>query len=320
MEAMKTKVETKTQQIKPIPFDERPGRDPFNASEIISIADSRFLFCDNNVGDALFELRLAKDGSMSCPLIRWSINGIAAGAIDDLEGIELVKAAGRKFLFATSSLCLKKRRKPHRKKHKRGRVAPARESILRIAMNKERQFHAEIIPDFRPWLIKSVPELREAARFLPDDGGLNVEALSWDPKEQALLFGLRTPVIDGKPLILRVRPKKFAGPWELRNLEGLPPLSLAIKDEDGQAGIRAMTLDQSTGIMLITVGNSTNSSKAPFKLYSWDGNKQGIVRYFKDVKFHKKMKVEGVTRETIGSSGAGLFMDACEVCQYFWVV
>ena len=31
-------------------------------------------------------------------------------------------------------------------------------------------------------------------RLIPDDGGLNVEALSWDPRRQALLFGLRTPV------------------------------------------------------------------------------------------------------------------------------
>src|SRR5262249_21365479 len=148
--------------------------------------------------------------------------------------------------------------------------------------------------------------------------GLNVEALSWDPKEQALLFGLRTPVIDGKPLILRVRPKKFAGPWELSNLEVLPPLSLAIKDGDGQSGIRAMTLDQSTGITLITVGNATSSSKARFRLYSWDGNKQGIVRYFKDVKFHKKMKVEGVARGTIDGRGAVVFVDDGGGYQFLW--
>jgi hypothetical protein len=312
------RVQAKMKKLRPIPFGERPGPEPYNASEVIAIADSRFLFCDNNVCDALFELRLAKDGGMACPLIRRPIEGIEPGAIDDIEGIELVKTAGRRFLFATSSLSLKRRKKHHGKKSKRGKVASAREAILRIVIDKYEQLQAEIIPEFRPWLIENAPELSQAARYLPDDGGLNIEALSWDPKEQALLFGIRTPVVDGKPLIIRVRPKKLGGPWELSNLEVLPPLTLAIKDEGGEAGIRAMTLDQLTGVSLITVGNSTSSSKAPFKLYSWDGNARGVVRDFNDVKFHKGMKVEGVTRGKIGGRGAVIFVDDGGGYQFLW--
>jgi Protein of unknown function (DUF3616) len=318
MHERKTEALANLKKIWPIPFGERSGHEPYNASEVIALADSRFLFCDNNVGDALFEFRLAKDGSMACPLIRHPIGGIKPGDIDDIEGIELVRAAGHKFIFATSSLCLKKRKNPHKKKHKRGKEAPARGSILRIAIDREGQFHAEIISAFRPWLIENVPELREAAKYLPDDGGLNIESLSWDPKEQALLFGVRTPVINGMPLIIRVRLKKFAGPWQLSNLEVLTPLALAIKDEHEDQGIRAMMLDQSTGISLITTGNSTSSSKAPFRLYSWDGNLQGIVRHFKDLKFHKKMKVEGVTRGKIGGRGAIIFVDDGGGYQFLW--
>ena len=41
-----------------IPFKERPpGKLPYNASEVAWIGDSRFLFCDNNISDALFEMR-----------------------------------------------------------------------------------------------------------------------------------------------------------------------------------------------------------------------------------------------------------------------
>ena len=47
-----------TGKIKPIPFGRRPGREPYNASEVVAIGDSRFLFCDNNVSDALFEFRV----------------------------------------------------------------------------------------------------------------------------------------------------------------------------------------------------------------------------------------------------------------------
>jgi hypothetical protein len=70
-----------------------------------------------------------------------------------------------------------------------------------------------------------------------------------------------------------------------------------------------MSLDQSTGKSLIILGNATSRSKAPFQLYSWDGNARGVVKHFKDVKFHKRMKVEGVVRGTVEGRPAVIFVD-----------
>src|SRR5687767_4540903 len=53
-----------------IPFGETNGKDEFNASDIVPLADSRFLICDNNTNDALFELNLTPDGQKKGPLIR----------------------------------------------------------------------------------------------------------------------------------------------------------------------------------------------------------------------------------------------------------
>ena len=305
-------------KIRAIPFGERPGPEPYNASEVLALADSRFLFCDNNVDDALFEFRLDPDGSLDGSILRRPIEGLQPGAIDDVEGLEIVKLSDRQFIFATSSLCLKKRRKRHRKKSKRGKIAAARESILRIAIEPDERLSAEIIPDFRPWLIEHVRSLRKAAKYLPDDGGLNVEALSWDPREQALLFGLRTPVLEGRPVVIRVRPKKFDGLWNLDNLEMLEPLSLTVPDAHGELGMRAMSLDQATGISLITLGNPTSASKAPFRLYSWDGNPGGDLQHFDRVRFHRRMKVEGVTRGTINGRNAIVFVDDGGGYQVLW--
>jgi hypothetical protein len=110
---------------------------------------------------------------------------------------------------------------------------------------------------------------------------------------EVLLFGLRTPSMDGKPVVLRVKPRKIDGPWTLDNLEILPPLTLALPNGDGEPGIRAMSLGPSTGTSFIILGNSTSQSKAPFKLYTWDGSARGIVRHYQDVRFHRRMKVEG---------------------------
>src|SRR5262245_30113502 len=61
-----------------IPFDEMNGKDEFNASDVVPLADSRFLICDNNTNDALFELNLTPDGQKKGPLIRRPLQGLAA--------------------------------------------------------------------------------------------------------------------------------------------------------------------------------------------------------------------------------------------------
>jgi hypothetical protein len=133
-----------------------------------------------------------------------------------------------------------------------------------------------------------------------------------------LLLGVRTPVIEGKPFILRVRLKQVDGPWRLSNFEMLPPVVLAIKDDRGEQGIRTIGFDPSRSVWLIVAGNSTSASKAPFTLYSWDGNAQGVVRHFQHVRFHKRMKVEGVTHASIGGRGAIVFVDDSGGYQVLW--
>ena len=304
--------------IKPIAFGERPGPEPYNASEIVAIDDSKFLFCDNNIGDALFELRLAADGKMAGPLIRRPIRGIEPGTVDDLEGMTHVRTEGRSLIVAMPSLSLKQRKRRHQKKSKRGKESPARNCLLRISFGEDDRLEAEVLPAFREWIVENAPELGKSPRYLPDDGGLNVEGLGWSPAEEALLLGVRTPVIEGKPLILRVRLKQVDGPWQLSNFEMLPPVSLAIKDDRGEQGIRTIGFDPSRGVWLIVAGNSTSASKAPFALYSWDGNAQGVVRHFENVRFHKKMKVEGVTHATVGGRGAIVFVDDAGGYQVLW--
>src|SRR5687767_3417651 len=158
-----------SERLRSIPFGERAGGEPYNASEVLAIADSRFLFCDNNVSDSLFEFRVRGDGTLGGSLRQRRIEGLEPGAIDDLEGIEIVRVDGRAYIYGTSSLCLKTRKGRHRKK-KRGKVVTARESIVRITVEARGRLRAEVMPDFRPWLIEHTPWLRRAARLIPDDG------------------------------------------------------------------------------------------------------------------------------------------------------
>jgi len=309
----------KKQVVKPVPFGQRPGPEPYNASELVAIDDSRFLFCDNNIGNALFELRLSHDAQMACPLIRHSIEGIDDGVIDDLEGMAIVEGYDPKFILALPSLSLKKRKKwQYHKRRKRGKLFPPRNGLVRIVAENNGIFRAEVLPDFRAWLIENARELAKSSNYLPDDGGLNVEALGWNPVEQILQIGARTPVFKGKPLILRVHLKQIDGPWDLNNLEPLPAVVLQIEDDSGKQGIRSIEYDKSRNASLVVVGNSTSSSKASFRLYLWDGNESGKVTRISSIKFHKKMKVEGVARGTISGRGAIVFVDDAGGYQAVW--
>src|SRR6185436_5280116 len=120
--------------------------------EIVPIGDSRFLFCDNNLGDVLLELRLDGDGGMAGPLVRRPLVGLADDAVDDLEGMAIVKHRRRTWIFATPSLSLKLRKRKTRAKSKRGKVAPGRNGLLRVAARGGR-LEAEVMPAFRDWFI-----------------------------------------------------------------------------------------------------------------------------------------------------------------------
>ena len=295
-----------------IHFGERPvlEREPYNASEVVALADSRFLFCDNNISDALYELRLTSDGQMASPLVRHPI-GITAESVDDLEGMTLAEISGRRFIFAIPSLSLrpKKDAEHKKKKSKRGKEKPERNGLLRITIGSNDKLDVELIDDFRSWLIRNAPLLGKSPHYLPDDGGLNVEGLGWDPKNQDLLLGLRTPVKDGRPLIFRVHIKDSNGLWTLSNLQMIGHVTLAIENVGDEQGIRSLNYDPWRGGWLVVVGNATSESKAPFRLVFWDGNEQGTVHCFSDIWFEKKAKVEGVSVGFIDNHGAILFVD-----------
>ena len=317
MQPKTAKLNSGDQPVTSTHFKARPGQLPYNASEVVSIGDSRFLFCDNNISDAVFEMRFTPDGELG-PLIRHPIRGVHPRAIDDLECMAVAEAKDCRLLFISSSLCLKKKDVTVKEKSRRGKLSAARESLIRVRITGDGRPEAEIIPCFRYWLVENSPVLGEAAKYVPDDGGLNIEGLAWDPVEGVLVFGLRTPVKDGMPLILRVRVKDPTGLWNLSNLEMLPPVTLAIEAADCSRGIRSIEYDPSRKAFLVVIGNAVSGSHIPFQVYSWDGNLLGIVNRFKRLSFEKGMKPEGITYGTIGGRGVIVFVDDAGGYQYLW--
>ncbi|HEY8458763.1 MAG TPA: DUF3616 domain-containing protein [Blastocatellia bacterium] len=292
-----------------IPFAERNGKNEFNASGIVPLADSRFLICDNNTNDALFELKLTPDGRKDGPLIRRPLQGLAPGAIDDLEGMALVEENGRRYVFVNSSL--------YAKKGKKGAVDVPPSGILRVTVNPDDSLSAESMPGFREWLISAYPQIAAAAQIKPDDGGLNIEGVAWDKRRHAFLFGVRTPVSYGKPLVLPVKVKDLAGAWTTGNLEAQPPIQLSVETALDEQGVRDLCIDQDRDAFLVITGKSISDSKAPFALYEWSGAADGAMRRL-NVGFAKKMKPEGIARGVIGGKSALVIVDDGGGYQVVW--
>ena len=299
-----TRNKTGDTEVTPTAFSEKNKGEEYNASGIVPLGDSRFLFCDNNINDALIELTLSADGKQQGGLVRRPLVGLAAGSIDDIEDLTIVEQGGSRLVFAVSSLSVQPGSK------KKGREAATRPGgLLRITIKPDGSLATELMSDFRAWLLLNAPELATSAQNDPDLGGLNIEGLAWDARRGALLLGIRTPVPGGKPLIRPVRIKDLSGgAWTTGNLEMLPPIHIAVENALGEQGIRSLTRNGFGEGFLVVVGNSTSESRAPFSLYSWDGGDEGkAVRL--PISFHKRMKPEGITTGTIGGRKALLFVD-----------
>jgi hypothetical protein len=287
--------------IAPIPFGEMNGKDVYNASGVVPLADSRFLFCDNNTNDALFELDLTANEQMRGPLKRRPLQGLAIDAIDDLEAMTLAEEKGRRFIFVASSLFVKRSKDGQSQK-----VQPS--GLLRVTIKADDSLSAENMPGFRDWFVRNAPAVTASATLIPDEGGLNIEGLAWDHSRHALLFGVRTPLSDGQPLVIPVRVKSLGGPWTTDNLEMWPPIRLMLNAVEGEQGIRSIEYIASRRAFLVILGKARSQTKVPFALYEWNGHRQGKLRRL-NVTFADKMKPEGVTSGTIAGRPVLVFVD-----------
>ena len=285
-----------------IPFGETNNGIPFNASGVVEISPGQFLFCDNKIREELLEFRLDDQGKKVGPVVRRPLSGVDPAAIKDLEGLTMVERNGDRFLVATSSF--------NRLHDSQGKKMVPLDGyaggLLRIRLGSDNTLVAENIPGFREWLISKYPQLKASAHLVPDEGGLNIEGLEWDSNRGALLFGLRTPLNNGKPVILPVRLK--GDQWRLEDFEPLPAITLQIQSAEYK-GVRSVAYAPAHKVFVISLGKATSIVKAPFALYVWDGGDSGQVRKFERLHFARGMRIEGLAGATVNGKRAILLID-----------
>lgn len=278
-----------------------PAGEPYNASAIVEIAPGKFIFADNNTNDALFELNIEANGTKAGPLVRRPLVGVQPGQLDDIEGLALAQKDGKTIIFATTSMMNKISKK-------QGQFVAPPSALLRITVQPDGSLATEVIPDIRQWFTANVPDIGGSTVLEPDEGGLNIEGLGFDPNTNTLMLGVRTPVIKGQAVVVPVRINDLAGPWDASNLSVQPLIHLAIEAARDEQGIRDLSYDPVKKGFLVVVGNSTSLSKAPFKVYRWDGATSAVQK-LGSLFFAKGAKPEGVTRATFGTTSGLVFVD-----------
>src|SRR5262245_1030545 len=76
----------------------------------------------------------------------------------------------------------------------------------------------EIIPDLRSFLLQNIQELKGLGDKSGKQGGLNIEGICWDPTNERLLLGLRSPLMNDMAVIIPLKLRDIFGPFAINNL------------------------------------------------------------------------------------------------------
>jgi hypothetical protein len=280
-------------KVKSTPFRMKNGGVQYNASGGVPVGPRRFVFVDNRDSAALYEFALDADGAQVGPIERRPLVGIGQGHLGDPEGLTRVDLNGETFLVAASSLCLTG-----------GKV---NDGLVRVRYAPDGDLHAEAMDGFRSWLLSQDRALDEAGARAPDEGGLNIEGLAWDPGTNALLLGQRGPAEAGRISMIHIPVDVGATAWTTAALSSPTVLLARIPQSQRTQGIRDISYDEQTGDLLILLGRSLSGDDAPFRLCAWTRGSDDVRLI--DVKFERKMKPEGVTTFSIGGKRKILVVD-----------
>jgi hypothetical protein len=277
--------------VTPTPFGELTARGTLNGSALVPTADSEFLVVDDLTDDAFYELRFGPDGTKAGPLERRPITGLEPGHVEDFEGATLVERGGERLVVAVSSLELTE-----------GENVEA--GLVRVRLDPSGVMRGETMPGFRTWLVTSFPEIGAGSTNLD---ALDVGGLAWDGDRGSLLFGLRYPTSGGKPFVLEVKVKDWAGSWTTSNLERVGVTTFARDDTaPGEKGILDLARLPDRPGFAVLLGDAAGRAKHA-ALYIWDGG--ATARRVDELVFSPEMKPEGIAFGSIAGKPVAVLVD-----------
>ncbi len=174
----------------------------------------------------------------------------------------------------------------------------ARNAIVRFDFNPETQTlrsPAEVIGDLRSFLLSNVTEIASLGAPSGMQGGLNIEGVAWDPNNERLLLGLRSPMIGNQAVLIPIKLRDPRGAFTIENLKFDDPRVIVLSLEGH--GVRDIAYDARLKNFLILSGAPEGVPKTDFVLWEWNGHPDS--KPSKLMMLDDKMKPEGLTGATI---------------------
>ena len=254
----------------------------FEPSGVAQMADGRFLVVEDESSQPVSLFSLDADGNAQeqalwrKSLTGWLSPNRALGILEDLEDVS-IDEAGR--IYAITS---------HSRKSG-GKRDDEREHIVRFVLRGDDVVDMQFRRGLRKAITHGHEFLREASkvRDVKDDGGFNIEGLSFDRERRHLLIGLRAPLMDERAVVVTLRnPHGMFDAYEAPQIDD----RLTLLDLD-RGGIRAMAWDPHLGGYLIVSRRPDKN----FKLWLWDGHRDSQPVRLRAPEIGKLRQAEGVT-------------------------
>lgn len=233
----------------------------YEPSAIQQLPDGRFLVVEDEKQHPLSLVTIGGDGHVeSRPVEREADD--ALGKLDDLEGLAL-DAQGR--IYAITS-------------HSRsgdGDDKKSRNKLVRFRIEADRIVAPAVVTDLKSRLTAAHPVLAAAAAVMDvkTSGGLNIEAIDIAPGTQQLLIGLRSPLLDGRAIIVRVE-----NPAAMFDAGAAPRVAPVLDTLDlGGHGIRGLSWVPALNGYLVVSGPVARE-QVQFRLWFWSGQNDASAR------------------------------------------
>ncbi|HMV48017.1 MAG TPA: DUF3616 domain-containing protein [Blastocatellia bacterium] len=172
-------------------------------------------------------------------------------------------------------------------------------AIARFSFDAQTQTlrgQAEVIQNFRDFLLSKIPELKGLGEKPSAQGGLNIEGLAWDKLNDRLLIGLRS-LLGNQAVLIPLRLRDLRGAFTQENLVLENPSFIQLPLA-GQ-GIRDIAYDPHLRSFLIISGAPEGVEKSDFRLWEWNGDAL-TPKVHQEMTLDSKFKPEGLAYTTLG--------------------
>lgn len=233
----------------------------YEPSAIQQLPDGRFLVVEDEKQRPFSLFSIGSGGRIESRPVERDADD-ALGKLDDLEGLAL-DAAGYVYAIASHS------------RTSDGDVKKSRHKLARFRIEGDRIVAPAVFTGLKSLLSTAHPALAAAAAVMDvkNDGGLNIEAIEFVPDTQHLLIGLRSPLLDGRAIIVRLQ-NPFAVSAAGMAPHGVPALDTL---ELGGDGVRGLSWVPALNGYLVVSGPVARE-QVQFRLWFWSGRHAAAAR------------------------------------------